>query len=320
MNDKTVFMFSGQGSQYYNMGKELFKQDAVFRSNMLNLDRIFKDNTGNSVIEHLYSNEMKSGMFKNIYYTHPAIFMLEYSLAKTLMEKSVYPDYVLGSSLGEYAACAISEVISCEDAINCIIKQVEMLQGKGMIGGMIAIIDDFKLYEDTPIIYNNSELASINYETHFVISAPLYELEEIMAYLKKNRIMHVKLPIEYAFHSRWIESIGEEYTKYLKTINYKTPKINLVSCMKGSLIKDLDYDYLWKVVREPINFIDAVKCLGEKSDFNYLDLGPSGTMANFTKYNITREKWTKIFPIVTLAHKELFYIDKVCESIVQVAY
>lgn len=320
MNDQTVFVFSGQGSQYYNMGKELYSKDMTFRNNMLSLDRIFEEITGCSVIRHLYSQEKPSGMFDDTYYTHPAIFMLEYSLAQTLMEKSVYPDYVLGSSLGEYTACAVANVISCEVAIECIIKQVEMLKNKCLTGGMIAIIDDYKIYNDIPLIHNNSELVSINYVSHFVISAPEQELKEIKNYLKKNRIMHVKLPIQYAFHSQWIEAIGEEYTKYLKTKNYKTPKTNLVSCMKGSLIKDIDYEYLWKVVREPINFIDAINALGEKDDFNYVDLGPSGTMSTFIKYYIPKEKWTKIFPIVTPAHKELSYIDKVCEATVQIAY
>lgn len=320
MNEQTVFVFSGQGSQYYNMGKELYSKDITFRKNMLSLDRIFEDITGCSVISHLYSQEKPAGMFEDTYYTHPAIFMLEYSLAQTLIEKSVYPDYVLGSSLGEYAACAVANVLSCEAALECIVKQVEMLQNKCVTGGMIAVIDNCKIYEDTPIIYNNSELVSINYVSHFVISAPEQELKEIKNYLKKNRIMHVKLPIQYAFHSQWIESLGEEYTKYLKTINYKSPKINIVSCMKGSLIKDIDYEYLWKVVREPINFIDAIKVIDEKGDFNYVDLGPSGTMSNFIKYHIPKEKWAKIFPIVTPAHKELLNIDKVCESTVQIAY
>lgn len=321
MDNQTIFMFSGQGSQYYNMGKELFNNDLIFRNHMIKLDEIFGDLTGYSVVEHMYVSDGKpAGFFDDIFYTHPAIFMLEYSLAQTLMEKSVYPEYVLGSSLGEYAACAVAGVIGCEDIVECIVKQVELLRNNCARGGMLAIISDYKIYEELPILHQKSELVSINYVSHFVIAGSEQDLLEIKCYLKKNRIMYVKLPIQYAFHSTLIESIGEEYKIHLKTKNYKTSQIGLISCMKGGLINNIDYEHLWKVVRKPIDFIGAIKCLGENGNFNYVDLGPSGTMANFTKYHIPKERLQNVYPIVTPAHKEFLYINKLCESFEQIAY
>jgi len=321
MDTQTVFMFSGQGSQYYNMGKELYNKDLTFRNNILFLDEIFYDMTGCSVVKHLYDNCGKAaGMFDDTFYTHPAIFMLEYSLAMTLIEKCVYPDYVLGSSLGEYAACAVADVISCEQALKCIVKQVELLKEKCLRGGMIAIIDNYKIFEEIPMLYNNSELVSINYVSHFVISAKEQELEDINRYLKKNRIMRVKLPIQYAFHSQWVEAIGEEYKEHLKTKTFKKPRINIISCMAGGLKNNINSEYLWEVVRKPINFIDAVKSLNNNVDLSYLDLGPSGTMSNFIKYHIAKENWTEVYPIVTPAHKELSYLDKIYENNIQIAY
>src|SRR5689334_11416654 len=85
---KTVFLFSGQGSQYAGMGKELFQQDRIFRRWMLSLDELTRVGIGTSVLSLLYEQPAsQSGAFDRTPYTHPAIFMVEYALARTLMEQ-----------------------------------------------------------------------------------------------------------------------------------------------------------------------------------------------------------------------------------------
>ncbi len=103
MNEPLVFMFSGQGSQYYHMGKELFKENTVFRQSMLEMDAIAARRIGTSIVEEIYHpGKRVSDPFDSILFSHPAIFMIEYSLYKVLEDRGIYPDYVLGSSLGEF--------------------------------------------------------------------------------------------------------------------------------------------------------------------------------------------------------------------------
>ncbi|MBZ5525861.1 MAG: acyltransferase domain-containing protein, partial [Acidobacteriia bacterium] len=109
---KTVFMFSGQGSQYFQMGRGLYDNNKTFREWMIRLDGIARDLCGRSVIEALYSDaQRRADPFERTLLTHPAIFMVEYSLAQSLICSGVLPDMVLGVSLGSFAAAAVAGFI-----------------------------------------------------------------------------------------------------------------------------------------------------------------------------------------------------------------
>src|SRR5579872_4118204 len=102
-------MFSGQGSQYFQMGRSLYDNNDTFRHWMMQLDGIARELSGNSVIEALYAPQRRIGdVFDRTALTHPAIFMVEYSLAQTLIHAGVCPDIVLGVSLGSFAAAAVA--------------------------------------------------------------------------------------------------------------------------------------------------------------------------------------------------------------------
>src|SRR5258708_32067910 len=97
---KIVFLFSGQGSQYYHMGSKLFDTDATFRKKLYELDEIVRSIQGRSLVDELYGKKYKMfDPFLSLELTHPAIFMAGYALAKVLEEQGILPDYLLGASL-----------------------------------------------------------------------------------------------------------------------------------------------------------------------------------------------------------------------------
>ncbi len=317
MNKSRVFMFSGQGSQYYNMGRNLYLSNPVFHRWMEKLDNIFASLTGKSVIKILYDgNRQKSEPFDNILYTHPAIFMLEYSLAQVLLERGIYPDYVLGASLGEYTACAVAGVISCEYAVRCLVTQAKMLESHCLKGGMLAIINDYRLYDDMPVLSKNSELVSVNYHSHFIVSGSINNLKEIEEYLKVERILFQRLPVSFAFHSRLIDPIASVYNCFLKSITLKSPEVNFISSLTGDKNIAFDSSYFWDVVRKPINFRSAVRNLRNEQEYVFIDLGPSGTLVNFVKYNLDNENQASIFPIITPFNNETRNLERLYESFI----
>jgi len=102
-------MFSGQGSQYFKMGHALFVHDPIFRDWMVRLDGIVRELSGSSVVDALYSTDRGKGeIFARTLVTHPAIFMVEYSLAQSLIHANVEPDITLGASLGSFAAAVVA--------------------------------------------------------------------------------------------------------------------------------------------------------------------------------------------------------------------
>ncbi len=316
MNKSIVFMFSGQGSQYYNMGKDFFIENPIYRENMLKLDEFFRSITGDSVIKQLYNdNPDRGSVFNRTFYTHPAIFMQEYSLAQVLISMGIYPDYVLGASLGEFVAAAVAGVMSSEDIMECVIKQAQLFESKCVNGGMLAIVTDYRMFNECSVLHKNSELIAINYQTHFVVSGSIEGLDKIEKYLSTKDVLFVRLPVSQAFHSALVEPIAQDYTEFLKGKTNKAPKTCFVSCLTGSKVTSFKSDYFWDVVRKPMDFPSALRSVSEEKDCIYIDLGPSGTLANFAKGNLNRQKHSDIYSIITPFNNNIRNLNKLDEAI-----
>lgn len=295
-----VFMFSGQGSQYYQMGKELFQQNSIFRYWMQTLNQMVFERTGLWVTGELYHESRgKADLLDKIQISHPAIFMVEYALTRLFLEGGVKPDYVLGASLGEFTAAAVAGVITVEEALDWIIKQTELLPKLCSPGSMIAIIDKPELYRQIPLLAEGSELAAVNYPSHFVISGEQRMLHQIDQFLKTNQILYQKLPVCFGFHSSNVEPLRQEYLSFLRNFRVNRPQIPMVSCVTGELLTEITPEYFWNVIREPIRFPNAIRELEIKGNYRYIDLGPAGTLANFTRQNLAESSKSQYHAIIT---------------------
>jgi acyl transferase domain-containing protein len=282
--NKTVFMFSGQGSQYFQMGRELYDRDDTFREWMIRLDGIAQEASGRSVIEVLYSGARAKGdPFDRALLTHPAIFMVEYSLAQSLINAGVWPDMVLGVSMGSFAAAAVAGFIGVEDAVTAVTRQAIALEECCEPGGMIAVLADSALFVED-FLSGRSELAAVNFSSHFVISARLAELAEIEAALKERDIGYQRLPVSVPFHSQWMEGAKARFESFMRSIRLKRGLLPLACCDQATILSDLSDDYFWNVVRRRIRFRETIERLEREGARRYIDLGPSGTLATFLKY------------------------------------
>ncbi|MBI4649868.1 acyltransferase domain-containing protein [Candidatus Desantisbacteria bacterium] len=282
------------------MGKELFINNETFRKWMLLLDKQIEDIIDISIIEIMYSNvKKKSDKFSRLLYSHPAIFMIEYSLAQCLLDEGIIPDYVFGSSMGEFAACAIADALDLENIILAIIEQAFTLEQKCPEGSLITILGDQSMYENILMIKENSELAGINFKSHFVISTDLERKSIIEKFLKDNNIEYYISPVSRAFHSSLIEPAKDTYISFLKKQFYKSPKIPIISSTYADFIYNIHETYLWDIIRKPVLINETIKKIESVHECIYLDLGPTGTMANFIKYNLEAKSNSIFFPIIT---------------------
>jgi len=282
----TVFMFSGQGSQYFHMGRALYDGNDTFREWMIELDDIAQGASGRSVIETLYSDACGRGdSFDRTSLTHPAIFMVEYSLAQSLMRAGVWPDIVLGVSLGSFAAAAVAGFIGVEDALTAVMRQATALEEFCEPGGMIAVLADPALFAED-FLSGRGELAAVNFSSHFVVSARRAELETIEAALRKRNIGYQRLPVSVPFHSQWIDSAKAPFASFMRSIRRRQGRLPLACCDQTAILTELSDDYFWNVVRRPIRFRETTAGLEQQGARRYIDLGPSGTLATFLKYGM----------------------------------
>ena len=305
-------MFAGQGSQYYQMGRKLFEHHPVYTKWLRTLDETIRTITGASVIEELYADSRgAAAVFDDIRVTHPAIFMVEYALCKVLTESGITPDYVLGASLGEYTSAAVSGVFEFEVMLGALDKQVEILKASCPNGGMIAIVDDQGLFRETPLLYENSELAARNYPSHFNVSTRTDALKEIENFLKGKEIAHQTLPVPYGFHSSLIDPAASRFMDFIRQEKQNFPQIPLISCAETEMIQSFKSQHWWDVARKPVDFQKTIQKLERKHSAVYVDVGPSGTLANFVKYNLAKDSESEIFHILSPFGNDIKNLEKV---------
>jgi acyl transferase domain-containing protein len=296
---KTVFMFSGQGSQYFQMGHALYVQDPVFRSWMLRLDGIVQDLSGNSVIEVLYAAERSKGdVFARTMLSHPAIFMVEYSLARSLIEANVVPDITLGTSLGSFAAATLSGFLGVEDALTAVMRQATTFEACCEAGGMIAVLAAPALYEED-FLSKHSEMAGVSFDTHFVVSARQQSLQEMESELEKRQLLYQRLPVSFAFHSQWIEQARAPFESFMRSISCEAGRLPMMCCDQTEILAALPENYFWRIARNAIRFREAIQKLEQQGSYRYIDVGPAGTLATFLKYGLPSTSGSTIHSILT---------------------
>jgi acyl transferase domain-containing protein len=170
-------------------------------------------------------------------------------------------------------------------------------------GGMLAVLADPALFAED-FLQQHSELAGINFASHFVVAARQERLAEIEAGLKRRNVTHQRLPVSRAFHSQWIDEAQAPFKSFMRSVRLKRGHLPLVCCDRAVTLSDLPQDYFWSVVRRPIRFHDTMMALEHDTDASqtaqrYIDVGPAGTLATFLKYGLPTTSRSTMHSILT---------------------
>ncbi|RDD79785.1 [acyl-carrier-protein] S-malonyltransferase [Dyella tabacisoli] len=268
------------------MGRELFESDAGFRATMQHADRVVHERCGESVLTALFAQDKGRDIpFDRLLHSHPAIFMVEYALATSLIDRGVRPDMVLGASLGAFAAAAVAGCIDADAALLAVIEQALALEAHGEPGCMIAVMGEPERFL-TPELLALCELGANNFATHSVISLPQANLAAVESCLRRYGIAFQPLPVNFAFHSRWIDAARQPYQAFLRTLACRPGDIPIVCCAAGELMHSLPSGHFWSAVRDPIRFAQTISLIESQGSYRYIDVSPGGTMATFLKYGL----------------------------------
>ncbi|MEK5550189.1 acyltransferase domain-containing protein [Paenibacillus sp. FSL L8-0689] len=313
MNQPVVFMYPGQGSQYYHMGIQLYKHNDVFRVCMDTLNDQVYGLIGESVLDIIYDPGRRVGeRFDRTLYTHIAIFMVECSLTKIFLSHGIEPNAVIGTSLGEYAATVTAGVWSMETALQAVVRQAELLESTCAEGGMLAILHNLNIYSSDPLLRELCELAAVNHQSHFIVSGSARNIDRVEQLLKSKEVVCLRLAVSHGFHSSCIDPAEKPYLSYVQEQILHKPVIPYGSSVYGKIIGRLEPDYFWKVARKPIRFAEAVSSIThEQKKGIYIDMGPSGTLVNIVKnLPIYNQKQTAL-SIMTPFHKDCNQLDDI---------
>ena len=304
----TVFVFSGQGSQHNRMGMDLYETDPVYRKYFdLCCDKL-TDLIGVDLRPLLFAEQgtkEAEEAFRYAYYTQPAIFSLQYALARSLMDRGGVPKALAGHSIGEYTAACISGVFSLDDALTLVVARGRVMEEAGQ-GAMTAVA--MPVAEAESFLDKRKEicLGVINGDDQIVLSGTVRAVKKAEEDLKKQGIACRRVNVKQAFHSAMMDSPAEKLVKEAGKVSFGKPEIPFLSNLTGTWISEADAcdpAYWGRHMRGTVRFAENVKVLLKEKPAVMLEVGSHKILGKLMK-NLAQELPSHESPLIlsTLRH------------------
>lgn len=284
-----AFMFPGQGAQYVRMGRGLYEGEAAFREHVDLCCEHLKPHLGLDLRDVLYPRDGDEAeveeRLKQTAITQPALFVVEYALAKLLEEWGVRPQAMIGHSIGEYAAACLAGVFSLEDALRLVAARGRLMQSAAP-GAMLSV--PLAEADVRPLLGGQLSLAAINAPSLCVVAGPTDEVEGLEARLAQDNVVCRRLRTSHAFHSSLMEPILGQFVSEFGGVRLNAPSIPFVSNLSGDWItaaEATDPAYWARHLRETVRFGEGVARLFAEQDSVLLEVGPGKTLMTVARWH-----------------------------------
>lgn len=290
---KIVFMFTGQGSQYVNMGKTLFETNQVFHDAMVECNALFEPYTLKSLIKLIYSEKADEKVIGRTVYAQPLIFMIEYSLSKMWEAMGVKPDAVMGHSIGEYAAAVVAGSVTLQDAVKLVSARGRLMDSAPGEGTMGTIFADENVVQELIADYKETvSIAAINSRGTCVISGHAKDVRKILETAKDKGLRIKELQVSHGFHSVLMTPILEDFDDLAQNIEFKKPEISFVSALYAREVGEndrFDHTYWTRHIAQKVDFYKAMQSLGNPENYIFLEIGANTVLSAICKMNFGSE-------------------------------
>lgn len=282
-----VFMFSGQGSQYVNMGWQLYASEPLFQETVDQCAALLEPHLGLSLVDLLYPSDDKvseaSDQLDQTQFTQPALFTIEYALAKLWQSWGIQPDALVGHSIGEYVAACLAGVFSLEDALWLVAKRGQLMQA--MVPGVMLSVP-LPEADLRPLLSDSLSLAVINGPANCVLSGSEEAITAITAHLANQGTAVRRLHTSHAFHSYMMEPMLAEFTQAVSQVARHEPQIPCLSNVTGDWLSHeqaQDPAYWADQLRHTVRFADNVQTIADQGDWIWLEVGPGHTLRSLAQ-------------------------------------
>lgn len=299
-SDATVaFLFPGQGAQHVGMTAGLYRNEPVFRLELDACADAFVPHLGLDIRSLMFAapaeQEESERRLAETSITQPALFAVEYALARLWMAWGVAPAAMIGHSLGEYVAACLAGVLSRDAAVALVAARGRLMQQQPR-GTMMAV--RMPLADLEPQLEPNMAIAGLNAPELTVVSGPDAAVRVLETRLVARGIVCKVLATSHAFHSPMMDGALAPFREALGRVTLAPPSLPWVSCLTGDWItpeQAVDPDYWVQQLRRPVRFSDGVRLLAKNPGQILLEVGPGHTLSGLVRQDRARPAGQPVF-------------------------
>ncbi len=282
-----VFLFPGQGVQYANMARGLYQSEPVFQQSVGECCRILAPRLGLDLRSLLFpaaaQYETAAQRLNETSITQPALFVIEYALAKLWLHWGIKPAALAGHSLGEYVAACLAGVFSLEDALALVVIRARLMQAQPR-GAMLAV--RLPEAEAAALVTGDLALAGVNAPELCVLAGPEPSIEALAQGLAARGVGAKKLVTSHAFHSAMMEPVLAPLMHALGKIKLHAPQVPCLSNVTGTWLtaaQATDPGYWAAHLRQTVRFADNVATLLREMRPVLLEVGPGQVLSSLAR-------------------------------------